>query len=179
MIACSRSPDVEGLPGLLFTTTNQEGDGPDDSWCDYYHSVATTTPADALPDDLDVLEVEPATWIAFRGEGPFPRALQNLWAESFSEWFPSNRTVCCPGRRCSQSSTPATTAPAGAASCGCRSSARTERRVGARGRRNTDTGFSPAHTAIGGQRGQHVRPQHGLDVARGSISTRASRTPPT
>jgi AraC family transcriptional regulator len=97
MIACSRSPDVEGLPGLLFTTTNQEGDGPDDSWCDYYHSVATTTPADALPDDLDVLEVEPATWIAFRGEGPFPRALQNLWAESFSEWFPSNPYRVLPG----------------------------------------------------------------------------------
>ena len=89
--------DVEALPGLLFATANQEGDGPDDSWCDYYHSVATTTPADALPDDLAVLEVEPATWIAFRGEGPFPHALQNLWAESFSEWFPSNPYRVLPG----------------------------------------------------------------------------------
>ena len=89
--------DVEALPGLLFTTANQEGDGPDDSWCDYYHSIATTTPADALPDDLAVLEVPPATWIAFRGEGPLPHALQNLWAESFSEWFPSNPYRVLPG----------------------------------------------------------------------------------
>jgi AraC family transcriptional regulator len=89
--------DVDALPGLLFATANQEGDGPDDSWCDYYHSVATTTPADALPDDLAVLEVEPATWIAFRGEGPFPHALQNLWAEPFSEWFPSNPYRVLPG----------------------------------------------------------------------------------
>jgi AraC family transcriptional regulator len=89
--------DVEALPGLLFATANQEGDGPDDSWCDYYHSVATTTPADALPDDLAVLEVAPATWIAFRGEGPLPHALQNLWAESFSEWFPSNPYRVLPG----------------------------------------------------------------------------------
>jgi AraC family transcriptional regulator len=89
--------DVEALPGLLFATANQEGDGPDDSWCDYYHSVATTVPAGALPDDLAVLEVPAATWIAFRGEGPFPHALQNLWAESFSEWFPSNPYRVLPG----------------------------------------------------------------------------------
>jgi AraC family transcriptional regulator len=89
--------DIEALPGVLFTTANQEGDGPDDSWCDYYHSVATTTPAAELPPDLAVLEVEPATWIAFRGEGPFPHALQNLWAESFSEWFPSNPYRVLPG----------------------------------------------------------------------------------
>jgi AraC family transcriptional regulator len=89
--------NVDALPGLLFATANQEGDGPDDSWCDYYHSVATTTPAEALDDDLAVLEVEPSTWIAFRGEGPFPHALQNLWAESFSEWFPSNPYRVLPG----------------------------------------------------------------------------------
>jgi AraC family transcriptional regulator len=89
--------DVEALPGLLFATANQEGEGPDDSSCDYYHAVATTTLADEIPDDLAVLEVPPATWIAFRGEGPFPHALQNLWAESFSEWFPSNPYHVLPG----------------------------------------------------------------------------------
>ena len=41
--------------------------------------------------------LQPATWIAFRGEGPFPHALQNLWAESFSEWFPSNPYRVLPG----------------------------------------------------------------------------------
>jgi AraC family transcriptional regulator len=89
--------DVEALPGLLFVTANQEGEGPDDSWCDYYHSVATTTPADALPDDLAVLEVEPATWVAFRGEGELPNALQRLWADAFGEWFPSNPYRVLPG----------------------------------------------------------------------------------
>jgi AraC family transcriptional regulator len=89
--------DVDALPGLLFATANQEGEGPDGSWCDYYHSVATTVPAGALPDDLAVLEIEPATWVAFRGEGRLPHALQNLWAESYSEWFPSNPYRVLPG----------------------------------------------------------------------------------
>ncbi|MDP2710262.1 MAG: helix-turn-helix domain-containing protein [Solirubrobacteraceae bacterium] len=89
--------DVDALPGRLFVTANIEEGGADDSWCDYYHSVATTTPAAALPEDLDVLEVEPSTWTAFRGEGPLPQALQNLWAESFSEWFPSNPYRVLPG----------------------------------------------------------------------------------
>lgn len=89
--------DVDSLPGLLFATTNIEENGADDSWCDYYYSVATTTPADTLPEDLDVLEVDPSTWIAFRGEGPLPQALQNLWADSFSEWFPSNPYRVLPG----------------------------------------------------------------------------------
>ena len=61
--------DIDALPNLLFVTTNLEDGGADDSWCDYYHSVATTTPAAALPDDLDVLEVEPSTWTIFRGDG--------------------------------------------------------------------------------------------------------------
>ncbi|MBE2321069.1 AraC family transcriptional regulator [Solirubrobacter sp. CPCC 204708] len=89
--------DVDALPGLLFVTSNQEGEGPSDSWCDYYYSVATTTPADQLPDDLAVLEVKAGAWVAFRGEGEFPQALQNLWAESFSEWFPSNPYRVVPG----------------------------------------------------------------------------------
>lgn len=87
--------DVEALPGLLFVTDDVEEGGPEGSWCDYYHAVATTK--QELPDDLAVLEVEPAKWVAFRGEGPFPHALQNLWAESFGEWFPSNPYRVVPG----------------------------------------------------------------------------------
>jgi AraC family transcriptional regulator len=89
--------DVEALPGLLFVTTDIEEGGVDGSSCDYLYAVATTRPAGALPADLDVLEVPPSTWAAFRGEGPLPQALQHLWAESFGSWFPSNPYRALPG----------------------------------------------------------------------------------
>lgn len=82
--------DLDALPYLLFVSTNFEEGREDGSWHDYHHAVATTTPSAELPDDLDVLEVEASTWIVFEGDGPLPDALQNLWAESFGEWFPSN-----------------------------------------------------------------------------------------
>lgn len=61
---------------------------------DYWHAVATTQ---AAPPGFDALEVDAGTWVVFEGEGPLPEALQALWAESFSEWFPSNPYRVVPG----------------------------------------------------------------------------------
>lgn len=86
--------DIPELPDLLFVATNYEEGREDGSLCDYYHSVATTQ---AGPADLDELEVPASLWVVFEGAGQLPEALQNLWAESFSEWFPSNPYQIVPG----------------------------------------------------------------------------------
>ncbi|MFJ8433127.1 GyrI-like domain-containing protein [Kitasatospora sp. NPDC094019] len=63
---------------------------------DYYHAVATGTGAE-VPEDLDVREVPAGTWGVFRVTGPFPRALQELWRDVFTQWFPSNPYEFRPG----------------------------------------------------------------------------------
>jgi AraC family transcriptional regulator len=61
---------------------------------DYYHGVATTG---TVPADLDSLEVEAGTWAVFDSSGAFPQALQHLWRDVFTEWFPSNPYQSRPG----------------------------------------------------------------------------------
>ncbi|MFD8543771.1 GyrI-like domain-containing protein [Streptomyces sp. NPDC059649] len=61
---------------------------------DYYHGVVTG--ADA-PDDLDALTVPAGAWAVFENSGPFPQALQYLWRDVFTQWFPSNPYQSRPG----------------------------------------------------------------------------------
>jgi len=61
---------------------------------DYYHAVLTNSQA---PEDLDVLAVPAGTWAVFESSGPFPQALQNLWRDVFTQWFPSNPYESRPG----------------------------------------------------------------------------------
>ncbi|MEU7025216.1 AraC family transcriptional regulator [Streptomyces sp. NPDC046275] len=62
---------------------------------DYWIGVATGpgTPAG----DLDVLDVPAGTWAVFAGRGPYPSALQELWRDVFTQWFPSNPYTSRPG----------------------------------------------------------------------------------
>jgi AraC family transcriptional regulator len=87
--------DIDALPGVLFVTDDNAEDEHGDATCDYYVAVATT--ATDLPSDLDQLDVGASTWVTFEGDGPLPQAIQNLWAESFGEWFPSNPYRVAPG----------------------------------------------------------------------------------
>ncbi|WP_030671562.1 AraC family transcriptional regulator [Streptomyces sp. NRRL B-1347] len=61
---------------------------------DYYHGVVTG--ADA-PEDMDVLAVPAGAWAVFENSGPFPQALQHLWRDVFTQWFPSNPYRSRPG----------------------------------------------------------------------------------
>ncbi|MCA6096344.1 AraC family transcriptional regulator [Streptomyces sp. SCA3-4] len=54
---------------------------------DYYHGVVTSAPA---PEDLQTLDVPAGTWAVFESSGEFPKALQHLWRDVFTQWFPSN-----------------------------------------------------------------------------------------
>ncbi|WP_411144559.1 GyrI-like domain-containing protein [Streptomyces sp. x-80] len=61
---------------------------------DYYHGVVTRS---AAPEDLDACTVPAGTWAVFENSGPFPRTLQYLWRDVFTQWFPSNPYRSRPG----------------------------------------------------------------------------------
>ncbi len=61
---------------------------------DYHHGAVTSAPA---PEDMETLEVPALTWAVFESSGEFPRALQYLWRDVFTEWFPSNPYRSVPG----------------------------------------------------------------------------------
>jgi AraC family transcriptional regulator len=62
---------------------------------DYYQAVITSAtappdvPADA-PAGVTTLPVPSGTWAVFTTSGPAPQAIQELWRDVFTEWFPSN-----------------------------------------------------------------------------------------
>lgn len=82
--------------GILAVTADVEPDAPEGTPLTYLHGVALeeTTPA---PEDLDVLRLEAGTWAVFAADGPFPQTLQDLWAATATEWFPSNPWRLRPG----------------------------------------------------------------------------------
>ena len=61
---------------------------------DYYHGVVTGA---EVPGDLDSLAVPAGTWAVFEHSGQFPQALQYLWRDVFTQWFPSNPYASRPG----------------------------------------------------------------------------------
>ncbi|RAY15627.1 AraC family transcriptional regulator [Actinomadura craniellae] len=61
---------------------------------DYYHAVVSG--AD-VPEDMDALDVPSGTWAVFESSGAFPQALQYLWRDVFTQWFPSNPYRSRPG----------------------------------------------------------------------------------
>jgi AraC family transcriptional regulator len=61
---------------------------------DYYHGVITSAPA---PEGTTTLAVPAGTWAVFTTSGPAPRAIQELWRDVFTEWFPSNPYRSRPG----------------------------------------------------------------------------------
>ena len=87
--------DIEPA-GILAVTADLEPDAPEGSTLTYLHGVAlsaTTT----VPDDLDAIPVEAGIWAAFSSRGPFPEAVQQLWAATATDWFPSNPWRLRPG----------------------------------------------------------------------------------
>ncbi|MFD5976953.1 AraC family transcriptional regulator [Streptomyces bacillaris] len=66
---------------------------------DYYHGVVTgPEPSDEDSEEgLDSLPVPAGTWAVFTNDGEFPQALQYLWRDVFTQWFPSNPYASRPG----------------------------------------------------------------------------------
>jgi AraC family transcriptional regulator len=83
-------------PEGLLQVTDDLGDSAEGSELTYVHGVAVTddTP---VPDDLESIAVARGTWAVFTTEGPHPQALQEVWAATAAEWFPSNPWRLRPG----------------------------------------------------------------------------------
>ena len=82
--------------GILAVTADVEPDAPEGTPLTYLHGVALQE-STAVPDDLDALRQDAGTWAVFAADGPFPETLQNLWAATATEWFPSNPWRLRPG----------------------------------------------------------------------------------
>ncbi|MHC3821038.1 AraC family transcriptional regulator [Streptomyces sp. DT9] len=61
---------------------------------DYYYGVVTLASA---PEGMATLPVPAGTWAVFTTSGPAPEAIQALWRDVFTEWFPSNPYRSRPG----------------------------------------------------------------------------------
>lgn len=82
--------------GILAVTADVEPDAPEGTLLTYLHGVALQDTT-AVPDDLDSLRLDEGSWAVFAARGPFPETLQNLWAATATEWFPSNPWRLRPG----------------------------------------------------------------------------------
>ncbi|MFF0201275.1 GyrI-like domain-containing protein [Streptomyces sp. NPDC005017] len=81
--------------GILSAAVHLTDSREDDAEVDYWIGAATGTQATA--GELDALDVPAGTWAVFDDHGPYPSALQELWRDVFTQWFPSNPYVSRPG----------------------------------------------------------------------------------
>ncbi|WP_175409715.1 AraC family transcriptional regulator [Streptomyces sp. TRM64462] len=80
--------------GLLHISVGLDASRAEGTELDFYYGVVTREDA---PGGLDVLPVPAGTWAVFESEGPFPAAVQHLWRDVFTQWFPSNPYRSRPG----------------------------------------------------------------------------------
>ena len=82
--------------GLLQVSADVDPDYTEGSELTYLHGVAVAEQTD-VPDGLDVIEVPAGDWVVFRTSGVFPALLQEAYASSATDWFPSNPWRLRPG----------------------------------------------------------------------------------
>ncbi|MFJ1991656.1 AraC family transcriptional regulator [Streptomyces asiaticus] len=90
-IAALSDQEPEGILGVSDNLDPSRAEGTE---LDYYHGVVTGA---AAPEDLNALAVPAGAWAVFENSGPFPQALQYLWRDVFTQWFPSNPYQSRPG----------------------------------------------------------------------------------
>ncbi|MFF4173715.1 GyrI-like domain-containing protein [Streptomyces sp. NPDC001744] len=85
----------DGEPGgVLSAVTHLSDSREEGAELDYWHGVVSG--AD-VPEEFDALDVPAGAWAVFENEGPYPQALQYLWRDVFTQWFPSNPYASRPG----------------------------------------------------------------------------------
>ncbi|MFJ3815436.1 GyrI-like domain-containing protein [Streptomyces sp. NPDC090056] len=86
---------ADGEPGgVLSAVTHLSDSREEGADLDYWHGAVSG--AD-VPEGFDALDVAAGTWAVFENEGPYPKALQHLWRDVFTQWFPSNPYASRPG----------------------------------------------------------------------------------
>lgn len=82
--------------GLLQVSVDVDPDYAEGTSLTYLHGVAADAGAE-VPQDLYSVAVPEGTWAVFRASGAYPAALQETWAATATEWFPSNPWRLRPG----------------------------------------------------------------------------------
>jgi AraC family transcriptional regulator len=82
--------------GLLQVSVDVDPDYTEGTELTYVHGVAVDE-GTSVPADLDVIEVPAGSWAVFRTTGDYPAALQQTWAATATDWFPSNPWRLRPG----------------------------------------------------------------------------------
>ncbi|RST20923.1 AraC family transcriptional regulator [Streptomyces sp. WAC04770] len=95
-IAALSDQEPTGLVGVSDQLDPSRAEGTE---LDYYHGVVRgLEPSDeGAEEGLDSLPVPAGTWAVFTNDGEFPQALQYLWRDVFTQWFPSNPYASRPG----------------------------------------------------------------------------------
>jgi AraC family transcriptional regulator len=78
-------PEPAGILSAAVYPTDSREEGVE---ADYWIGVATGP--ESVVEGLDTLDVPAGTWAVFDNDGPYPSALQELWRDVFTQWFPSN-----------------------------------------------------------------------------------------
>ncbi|MDQ1017391.1 AraC family transcriptional regulator [Streptomyces afghaniensis] len=85
-------------PGIVAVCDDLDPSRAEGTELDYYQAALTTASAPAgVPAGITTLSVPSGTWAVFTTSGPVPRAIQELWRDVFTEWFPSNPYRSRPG----------------------------------------------------------------------------------
>ncbi|MGA5197818.1 GyrI-like domain-containing protein [Streptomyces exfoliatus] len=86
---------ADGEPkGVVSAVTHLSESREEGAELDYWHGVVSGA---EVPDGFDALDVPAGTWAVFENEGPLPQAIQYLWRDVFTQWFPSNPYASRPG----------------------------------------------------------------------------------
>ncbi|MFJ9808142.1 GyrI-like domain-containing protein [Streptomyces sp. NPDC101158] len=84
--------EPEGVLSAVVHLTDSREEGAE---VDYW--IGVVTGAGGPVEGLDSLDVPAGTWAVFDNHGPYPIALQELWRDVFTQWFPSNPYASRPG----------------------------------------------------------------------------------
>lgn len=73
--------------GIVNVSDNLDDGRTEGSELDYYHAVVTSA---QTPPGMRSLAVPAGSWAVFENSGQFPQALQYLWRDVYTQWFPAN-----------------------------------------------------------------------------------------
>lgn len=80
--------------GVLAAVSNHSADDAEGTELGYFHGVVSDA---EVPGASEILDVGPGTWAVFASSGEFPSAVQYLWRDVYTQWFPSNPYRSRPG----------------------------------------------------------------------------------
>ncbi|MGW5849884.1 AraC family transcriptional regulator [Streptomyces sp. NPDC055254] len=84
--------EPKGVLSVVVHLTDSREEGAE---VDYW--IGVVTGPEAAAEELDALDVPAGAWAVFDNHGPYPSALQELWRDVFTQWFPSNPYASRPG----------------------------------------------------------------------------------